>query len=120
MQRSGKRVYDAIVFPGTGDTGSAAVRLLYHYADRFNIKSWAVSARNLEKLEKNVLSPLVDAGGKGVQWSGDPIKADLAEFESLLALCKKTKVVLACAGPYAKYGEKVIAPVFSQGRIMST
>jgi short subunit dehydrogenase-like uncharacterized protein len=113
MKRAGQRVYDAIVYSATGDTGSAAVRLLYHYAHNFNIKSWTMSARDIDKLETNVLSALRGEGG--VKWTGDPIKADSTDWESLLALCKQTKVVVACAGPYAKYGESIIAACIQTG-----
>lgn len=104
-----ERKYDVVVYGATGDTGSACVRLLYHFADKFNVKKWTMCCRNLQKLENTVLGPLQLASPTGFKWTGEPIQAESDNLQSLVSMCKQTRVVIACAGPYACYGEKVIA-----------
>ena len=104
-----ERRYDVVVYGATGDTGSACVRLLYHFADKFSVKRWAMCCRNLQKLDNNVLGPLLQASPTGFKWTGEPMQADSDNLESLVSMCKETKVVIACAGPYACFGENVIA-----------
>ena len=104
-----QRCYDVIVFGATGDTGSACARLIYHFADKFKISKWTMACRNLNKLQEKVIKPLINAAPNGCKWSGEPIQADSDNLDSLVEMCKQTKVVIACAGPYAYYGEKVIA-----------
>ena len=104
-----ERTYDVIVYGATGDTGSACARLLYHFADKFNMKKWTMCCRNLKKLNETVIDPLLQASPNGFKWTGDPIQADSENLESLIKMCNQTKVVIACAGPYAYYGEQVIA-----------
>ena len=102
------RKYDVIVYGATGDTGSACVRLLYHFADKFNVKSWTMCCRNLQS--SKIMYLAVTAGvANGFQMDGKPIQADSDNIQSLVNMCTQTRVVIACAGPYACYGEKVIA-----------
>ena len=112
------RPLDCVVFGATGDTGSAACRLLYHHSTRVNINKWAPAARNLTKLQTNVLDPLVAAAAAMAttpnHWS-TPIAADSNSLPSLIAMCNQTRVVVACAGPYSKYGEKVMAACIISG-----
>ena len=104
-----ERKYDVVVYGATGDTGSACVRLLYHFADKFDVKKWTMCCRNLQKLENTVFGPLQLASPTGFKWTGEPIQAESDNLQSLVSMCKQTRVVIACAGPYACYGEKVIA-----------
>jgi short subunit dehydrogenase-like uncharacterized protein len=109
------RPLDVVVFGATGDTGSAACRLLYHHSDRVNIQKWAPACRNIKKLQEKVLEPLLKATNGGPRWACSPIQADSNDLRSLVTMCNQTRVVLACAGPYAKYGEKVIAACILSG-----
>ena len=109
------RPLDVVVFGATGDTGSAACRLLYHHSSKVNVEKWAPAARDVSKLERSVLSPLMKAAGCGPRWTGAPLQADSNDLASLVAMCNQTRVVVACAGPYSKYGEKVIAACILSG-----
>ena len=108
------RPLDAVIFGATGDTGSAAVRLLYHQAASVGVETWAPAARNLQKLQADVLDPLRAAAEGGERWT-ELIQADVDDLESLIKMCEKTKVVIACAGPYEHYGEAVIAACIRGG-----
>ena len=124
------RPLDVVVFGATGDTGSAAVRLLSHYAEsKFRVQRWAPAARNTTKLQSNVLDPLSHnlvrlappGGDDGAAttlpspcWQS-PLQADSDDLDSLVRMCEQTKVVVACAGPYSQYGEKVIAACILAG-----
>jgi len=109
-----KRPLDVVIFGATGDTGSAACRLLYHHATKLHVNTWAPAARNLDKLQKNVLQPLLEAASGEPTWS-TPIQADSNDLESLVQMASQAKVVVACAGPYAQYGEKVMAACILAG-----
>ena len=109
------RPLDVVVFGATGDTGSAAVRLLYHHATKVHLLKWAPACRNLSKLHRNVLDPLLASAPTGTQWTGNPIQADSNDLQSLVRMCNQTRVVVACAGPYSQYGEKVVAACILSG-----
>jgi short subunit dehydrogenase-like uncharacterized protein len=109
------RPLDVVVFGATGDTGSAAVRLLYHQAATVGVDKWAPAARNLQKLESEVLQPLMEATAGGSERWAETIQADVADLNSLVQMCLKTKVVIACAGPYENYGENVIVACIKGG-----
>ena len=111
-----KRALDVIVFGATGDTGSAACRFLYHYGRKVQIQKWAPAARNLKRLQANVLDPLLQysAGDDGILPS-KPIYADANDLESLICMCKQARVVMSFTGPYELFGEKIIAACIATG-----
>lgn len=104
------QTYDVVVMGATGDTGRCCCHYLHNNASKVGISSWAPAARNLKKLEK-VLGD-VGAGrgepGKHGVLASPAIKADSGDYESILAMCKQARVVVACAGPFADYGENVV------------
>lgn len=106
---SGKRL-DVIVFGATGDTGRSACHFLFNKAKTIDIKSWAPAARNLKKLNKlvgDVIDTNASAPENGVAAS-PAIQADSNDYESLVAMAKQAKVVVAMAGPFLDYGEGVV------------
>jgi len=110
--------YDIVVFGATGDTGRCMCHFLHNRGAELGITSWAASARNLEKLDK-LLGDIANGNGtdkpeKGVLAS-PPIKADIGDYESMLAMAKQAKVVVACAGPYADMGEPVVKACVEAG-----
>lgn len=109
------RDLDCVVFGATGDTGLIGSALLYFQSKKLGITSWAPAARNLEKLKKDVLDRLPsDAGPDGVKYS-EPIQADSGDYEALLKMAKRTKLVIACAGPFGLYGEGVVKACVEAG-----
>ncbi|MEM1414188.1 MAG: saccharopine dehydrogenase NADP-binding domain-containing protein [Myxococcota bacterium] len=99
------RSYDIVLFGATGFTG----RLVAEYLAQNGPEGlrWALAGRNAEKLER-VRSEL------GL---GDvPLEvADAKDREALAALAAKTKVVCTTVGPYAKYGEPLVAACAAAG-----
>ena len=112
-----KRAFDIIVFGATGDTGSAACRLLSRHAAKMGVRTWAPAARSAKKLSALVDSLPTDDGaaaGGGVKPS-PAIIADSSDYASLVRMCEQARVVVACAGPYALYGEPVIQACIEAG-----
>eukprot|EP00927_Polykrikos_kofoidii_P022163 TRINITY_DN2074_c0_g1_i2.p1 TRINITY_DN2074_c0_g1~~TRINITY_DN2074_c0_g1_i2.p1 ORF type:complete len:467 (+),score=82.76 TRINITY_DN2074_c0_g1_i2:63-1463(+) len=103
------REVDVIVFGATGDTGVAGCCFLYFKAKNLGVSSWAPAARNLDKLKKDVLDPIKAKmpGPEGVAPS-TPSKADSSDYDSLVKMCSRATCVIACAGPFALYGESVV------------
>jgi len=100
---------DVVVFGATGDTGVASCAHFYFQGKRLGISSWAPAARNVEKLRKEVLEPLLGSspGDEGLA-PAEPIQADSGDYDSLLRLCGRARCVLSCAGPFALYGEGLV------------
>mmetsp|Transcript_58252 Transcript_58252/g.151730 ORF Transcript_58252/g.151730 Transcript_58252/m.151730 type:complete len:444 (+) Transcript_58252:68-1399(+) len=110
-----QRDLDVVIFGATGDTGVAGCCFLYFRGRRLGISRWAPAARNLHKLKTDVLDKLSQAPGlDGVAFS-EPIQADAEDHDSLLRMCKRTKCVVACAGPFARYGEGVVKACIEAG-----
>jgi dihydrodipicolinate reductase len=103
--------YDLVVFGATGDAGRCVAHFLHNKGKLIGIKSWAVSARNVEKVNKSlgaiVTGDSTNVPADGVQCGG-VIKADSTDYESLLKMTSQAHVVIACAGPFMDYGENVI------------
>ena len=97
------RTYDFVIFGASGFTGQFVVKEVQRIAQRENIK-WAIAGRNKKKLA-NVITNQTDTDGDSFS---DVILADINDYQSLLLMCKQTKVVLDCVGPYRFYGEPVV------------
>jgi short subunit dehydrogenase-like uncharacterized protein len=66
---------------------------------------WCIAGRSREKLEK-----LAEANGNPSIYVAE------ADNEAALNLmCAKTKAVAACAGPFSRYGKKLVAACVNQG-----
>ena len=73
------RKYDVIVYGATGDTGSACVRLLYHFADRFNIKVGLCAAATY-KARKYCTWPVAAGIANGFQMDRNQYKPTLTIY----------------------------------------
>ena len=98
-----KRNYDLIIFGASGFTGQFVVSEVQRIASAENIK-WAVAGRSRDKLNE-VVSKRTESSGDSFS---DIITADINDYQSLLLMCRQTKVVLDCVGPYRFYGEPVV------------
>jgi len=110
------RELDVVVFGATGDTGLVGSCYLYFNARKLGVSSWAPAARNLNKLEEVLLSKLrgSEPGADGLA-PKEAIKADSGDYESLLAMCKRARCVIACAGPFSEFGEGVVRACVEAG-----
>ena len=89
--------FDIIVYGATGFTGSLCVKYL---KKNYSELHWAVAGRNKEKL-----SLLCQEIGADCQ----VFVAEANNSSALDNITKKTKVVLSTAGPFHRYGSKLVA-----------
>jgi len=92
------REFDVIVYGASGFVGRRAARYLAETPGTSTLR-WAVAGRDRAKLEAVAES----AGSRPV------IVADGNDAEALGALAARTTVVLAMAGPFALYADKLVA-----------
>ena len=88
---------DIIVYGATGFTGKLCVEYL---ASEERSTKWAIAGRNQEKLKKvaDDLCPDIEI-----------LIADSEDEDALDQLTQRTKVVLSTAGPFHRYGSKLVA-----------
>ena len=89
--------FDIIVYGATGFTGSLCVKYL---KENYSGLTWGIAGRNQEKLE---------ALSKKLGLSCEIFIADGNDLPALNEITKQTKVVLTTAGPFHKYGSKLVA-----------
>ena len=104
-----KREFDVVVYGASGFTG----RLVADYlAQRYGTDadlSWAVAGRNPDKL-KRVLAEI------GLTNDAVPVlQADSGDAETLRTMAARTQVVLTTVGPYAQYGDALVAACVAEG-----
>ena len=88
---------DIVIYGATGFTGQLCVK--YFQSLELDIK-WAIAGRNLNKLE-NVAS--------NFSTNVEILVADAADEKGLKDICSRSKVVLSTAGPFHRYGSKLVA-----------
>tara|TARA_E500000178_G_scaffold344351_1_gene392474 strand:+ start:40355 stop:41590 length:1236 start_codon:yes stop_codon:yes gene_type:complete len=95
--------YDLIVF---GATSFVGMILTKHLLSRTNISAnfkWALAGRSQHKLEQLQVS--LGAAAKTLQL----VIADSNDIVSLRNLCHSTRLIVSTVGPYALYGENLVA-----------
>ncbi|GIX91332.1 saccharopine dehydrogenase-like oxidoreductase [Caerostris darwini] len=91
----------------SGLTGRYAIEELSYSVKSSGVK-WAIAGRNLEKL-KSALDTVQEYLGNEINIKDVPvIKADVGDSLSVLEMCKRTKLLLNCVGPYNLYGGEMI------------
>ncbi|MCB9765726.1 MAG: saccharopine dehydrogenase NADP-binding domain-containing protein [Alphaproteobacteria bacterium] len=94
----GEPSFDIILYGATGFTGRlVAVYLRDHAPEGVR---WAIAGRNTDKLKA-----VAEAEGLDVPL----VRADSADDASLDAMAAQTRVVITTVGPYARYGEPLVA-----------
>ncbi len=93
------REFDLVVFGATGFTGKLVAEYIARSAQK---PRWAIAGRNKEKL---------DALGLGVP----VLVADALDPVAVAGIATRTKVVCTTAGPYAKYGNEIVAACAEHG-----
>ncbi|XP_023231055.1 saccharopine dehydrogenase-like oxidoreductase [Centruroides sculpturatus] len=103
------REFDIVIFGATGFTGQYVFEELARLSKSENVK-FALAARS-----ENKLKSVIEKSKEYLQSIGEPIDADIpiiiadiSDENSLLEMCKKTKVLLNCVGPYNLFGERVV------------
>jgi len=106
--------YDFVVFGATGFTGQFVVdevaRVIEEEGGNLTM---AVAGRSMEKLQK-VLAESSTRIGKDIEDTAIII-ADVSSEKSLADMCKQSKVVLNCVGPYRFYGQQLVKACIENG-----
>jgi len=103
----GERQYDLALFGATGFTGGLAASYLAAHGP--GEMRWALAGRSRAKLEA------VAAGLDGPASAPDLLEADAGDPASLAKLAGAARVVLTTVGPYALYGESLVAACAAAG-----
>jgi len=93
--------FDVIIWGASGFTGRLVAEYLFKKYGQGETVNWAMAGRNQSKLEA-VRAKVADE-------SIPIIIADSKDEESLAEMVQRTKVVCTTVGPYAKYGDKLVA-----------
>jgi short subunit dehydrogenase-like uncharacterized protein len=107
---AGDRQYDLALFGATGFTGGLTAR--YLAANGPGGLRWALVGRNRAKLE--AVRSQLDGLGSGVP-APDLLEADAADPAALAKVAEAAKVVATTVGPYALYGEPLVAACAAAG-----
>lgn len=97
------RQYDVVVFGATGFTGQLVAR----YLSGVGQERWALAGRSREKLER------VRDGLGGSR--PDVLVVDAMDAEAVRDVASRTRVVATTVGPYAKYGDLLVAACAAAG-----
>ena len=107
---SSERAYDVIVMGATGFTGRLVAEYLLEYGPEG--LRWAMAGRSpakLEEVRKELSQRFVSALEVPL------VTADSMDRGSMDALAQQTTVVCTTVGPYAKYGEALVAACAEHG-----
>ncbi|KAH9315170.1 hypothetical protein KI387_023797, partial [Taxus chinensis] len=105
---------DAVILGASGFTGKYVVREFLRHLQRPDGQSprrIGIAGRSRHKLAETV------------RWAAEGrvppaipiIEADVTDAPSMAALCRRTRLVLSCVGPYRLYGEPVVAACVEAG-----
>jgi short subunit dehydrogenase-like uncharacterized protein len=108
---AGERTYDLALFGATGFTGGLTAR--YLAANAPDGVRWAMVGRNRGKLEA-IRSQIEGLLRPGVS-APDLLEADAADASALAKVAQGAKVVITTVGPYALYGEPLVAACAAAG-----
>jgi short subunit dehydrogenase-like uncharacterized protein len=104
------RQYDLVLCGSTGFTGGLTADYLAAHAPAG--MRWALVGRNRAKLDA-VGARLATAAPEAPK--PDVLVADAADREALREIAEKTRVVITTVGPYALYGEPLVAACAAAG-----
>ena len=99
-----EREYDLVVYGATGFTGRQAAATIARRAPELR---WCIAGRSAEKLE--ALREELELGQVPVE------VADALDEAAVDALVARARVFLTTAGPYAKYGNAIVASCVAHG-----
>ncbi|HEY6729526.1 MAG TPA: saccharopine dehydrogenase NADP-binding domain-containing protein [Solirubrobacterales bacterium] len=105
-----QRQYDLVLFGATGFTGGLTAEYLAEQAPEG--LRWALVGRNRSKLEA-VAARLAERAPAAP--APELLVADAADREALRGVAEATRVVITTVGPYALYGEPLVAACAAAG-----
>ena len=105
-----QRGYDIVLFGATGYTGTLTAEYLAENAPRE--LRWALAGRNIDKLEA-VRAELAEIDPD--RPTPDLLPADVDDTASIRTLAASARVVITTVGPYAEYGEPLVAACAAKG-----
>ena len=109
MTKSADATYDLVVFGATSFVGQILTRYLLETYGLGKSVNWAIAGRSETKLNKL-------KGDLGSQAKELPvILADASDERALQAMCAQTRVIISTVGPYALYGEPLVAACVHTG-----
>ncbi|URE48156.1 hypothetical protein MUK42_14378 [Musa troglodytarum] len=107
------REFDVVILGGSGFTGKYVIREALKFLSSASgpLRSLALAGRSPSKL------------AAALQWAAAAspppplsiISADVFDPTSLLALCRRTRIILNCVGPFHLYGDPVVAACVEAG-----
>ncbi|XP_013872647.1 saccharopine dehydrogenase-like oxidoreductase [Austrofundulus limnaeus] len=117
VETSSDRPYHLVIFGASGFTGQFVVEEVARTVseDPKGNTKWAVAGRSRQKLEKVLEQAAGVLNKPNLRTQVDIIVADVAEPDSLAAMCKQAVIVLNCVGPYRFFGEPVVKACVENG-----
>ncbi|KAL2653397.1 hypothetical protein R1flu_021525 [Riccia fluitans] len=106
---------DVMIFGATGYTGKYVIRELLKFADSSpsgGPRRVGIAGRNKAKLSSSLKWALE---GKTPGTPVSIFEANVDDLSSIASMCKKTRLLLNCVGPFRKYGEPVVAACVEAG-----
>ncbi|XP_056641780.1 saccharopine dehydrogenase-like oxidoreductase [Diorhabda sublineata] len=105
---------DLLLFGATGTSGFFCIPYLYKLTkENGRNLTWGVSGRSENKLRETLKETEKQMG---IDLSHIPIViADVSDRESLKKMAERTRVLINCCGPYAKYGYPVVEACIAAG-----
>ena len=104
---SKNKEFDVVIWGATGFTGRLVAEYYLRHYGLTNDFSWAMAGRSQSKLEE-IRSSL---GNENIPL----IVANSHDKKSLDAMVKRTQVICTTVGPYAKYGNELVAACVENG-----
>ncbi|XP_077520909.1 saccharopine dehydrogenase-like oxidoreductase isoform X2 [Amblyomma americanum] len=110
---SSPRELDIVLFGATGVTGVYVVEELHRASEGLR---WGVAGRSADKLRQTLRAAAKNLGLEEDALDKVPlIVADVADEASLLAMAKRTRLVLNTVGPYRFFGRQVVKACVDSG-----
>ncbi|MDC0713847.1 saccharopine dehydrogenase NADP-binding domain-containing protein [Stigmatella sp. ncwal1] len=111
MPKSSKTEFDIVLWGATGFTGRLVAEYLSKTQDTHGA-TWALAGRDRNRLEQ-VRSSLAALNASSANLP--IVLADARNAASLDAMVARTRVVISTVGPYARYGDELVAACVRNG-----
>ncbi|GFS65965.1 saccharopine dehydrogenase-like oxidoreductase [Trichonephila inaurata madagascariensis] len=107
MVKENFREYDIVIFGASACVGHSVIEEMINCMEAAEIK-WAIAGRNYKNL-KEALVTVQNYSGNKIDITNIPIiVADVENSSSIIEMCKRTKLLLNCVGPYNECGGEEI------------